>query len=199
MNFTHENSWNAFETILRQGLSLPDSWNQFIDFLEKIKSKAYWQELRKINYDQEKVAVTGWLNNLAAKSPIPDSVKSLWIGIAQLYDEKDDKEFYAYYLQGADDYDEQDIEWATTPSYEPVERYFVPATLNGIIYTIRDDKTDFSFLDWILPLAYSSFLFDNIIRTGLDKSKFIASQNQIHVSIGYNGGDFINLTSLKSK
>lgn len=197
MAFTHDKSWDAFETIFKNRLSLQDSWKQLIDFHEKIKAKKYWTELLSQNYTQEQKEVREWLNELAAKNPIPSSVKALWIGVAQLYDEKENKEFYAYYLQGADNYDEDDIEWATEPTYEPEEKYFVPDILNNINGIIKKDKKDFSFLDWILPIAYSSFLFDSVIRNELNKSKFLTYQSQLHVSLGYDGGDFKELTPIK--
>lgn len=197
MDFTHDKSWDAFETILQNRLSLQDSWKQLLDFHKKTKIKKYWAELLNQNYSQEQKEVAEWVNELVVKYPIPSSVRALWIGIAQLYDEKENKEFYAYYLQGADNYDENDIEWATEPTYDPDEKYFVPDILNNIISIVKMDKNDFSFLDWILPIAYSSFLFDGILRNELDKSKFLTSQRQLHVSLGYDGGDFKELTPIK--
>jgi hypothetical protein len=197
MDFTHDKSWEIFEMILEKRLSLQDSWKQLINFHEKIKAKKYWTELLSYNFMQEQQEVTEWLNELAVKDPIPSSVNALWIGIAHLYDDKENKEFYAYYIQGADNYDEDDIEWATEPTYDPDEKYFVPDILNSINALIKKDKKDFSFLDWILPIAYSSFLFDNILRNELNKSKFLTSQTQLHVSLGYDGGDFKELTPIK--
>jgi hypothetical protein len=197
MDFTHDKSWDTFEKILKKRLPLQDSWKQFIDFHKKIKAKKYWTKLLSHNYSQEQKEITEWLNELAEKNPIQGSVKALWIRIAQLYDKKEKKEFYAYYLQGANKYEEDDIEWVRKPIYNPDERYFVPDILNSIRDIIKKDKKDFSFLDWILPLAYSSFLFDNILRSELDKAKFIRSKKQLFVSIGYDGGDFIGLAPIK--
>ena len=197
MDFSHDKSWDAFETIFKRGLSLSDSWNLLLDFHEKIKAKKYWAQLRSLNHSQEQNEIKEWLNKLAIKNPIPSSVNALWIGIAQLYDEKENKEFYAYYLQGADSYEATDIEWATEPTYDPDGKYFAPDILNNISIIIKKDEKDFSFLDWILPLAYSSFLFDDILRKDLDKSKFLKSQKQLFVSIGYDSGDFKELTPIK--
>ena len=197
MDFSHDKSWNAFETILKKGIALPESWTLLIDFHEKIKTKKYWTQLRSLNHSPEQNEIKDWLNELAKKYPIPNSVKAIWIGIAQLYDEKENKEFYAYYLQGAETYDENSIEWATEPTYEPADKYIVPDILNNIRTITKKDNEDFSFLDWILPLAYSSFLFDDILRTGLDKSLFLKTQKQLFVSIGYDSGDFKELTPIK--
>ena len=82
MNFAHDASWNAFETIYKKHLSISESWNQLIDFHEKIKAKKYWTQLRNLNFSQEQNEIAVWLNDLVLKNPIPSSVKALWIGIA---------------------------------------------------------------------------------------------------------------------
>ena len=197
MDFSHDKSWDAFATIFKKAVSFSESWSRLIDFHEKIKAKKYWTQLRNVDHSQDQKEIKEWLNELPLKNPIPSSVKALWIGIAQLYDEKENKEFYAYYLQGADSYNENDIDWASEPSYEPEEKYFVPDILNNVRSKIKKDKNDFSFLDWILPLAYSSFLFNDILKTELDKSKFFNSQKQLFVTIGYDSGDFKELAPIK--
>ena len=74
MDFTHDKYWDAFEGILKNLLSLQDSWKKLIDFHEKIKAKKYWTELLNQNYTQEQKEVTEWLNELALKNSIPSSI-----------------------------------------------------------------------------------------------------------------------------
>jgi hypothetical protein len=197
MSFSYDKSWDTFEQLFSSKLPFPMAWNSLIEYHEQLRPAPYWNDLRELDSLAEQASIADWLNEACTKNPLPDSVKALWIGIALLYDEESNREFYAYYLQGADSYEAADIEWATEPTYEPEEKYYVSATLNQLREIISVDAEQFSFLDWLLPLAFSSLLFDEIIRTKLRKETFVHHGSKLFVSLGFDGGDFQELTPVQ--
>jgi len=130
---------------------------------------------------------------------IPEGVSdyfALWIGIVKLVD--NNKEVYAIYLTGSDSYDEDDIDWSTEPVYEPENRYVIVGVLNEIDEIIvNDNDGDYSFLDWILPLAYCALTFDDIISTKLNKKLFLNSKAKLFVSLGHDSGDYKDLSVIQ--
>ena len=51
-------------------------------------------------------------------------------------------------------------------------------------------------MDWILPIALSAFVFDEIIRTQLRHELFLINKEFQHVAVGFDNGDFIELTPI---
>ena len=198
MSFSYDKSWETFEQLFSSKLPFSETWNRLVDYHEQLRPASYWNDLRTLDSLAEQASIADWLNEACAKNPLPNSVKALWIGIALLYDEESEREFYAYYLQGADTYEEGDIEWATEPTYEQEETYYVPETLNQLREIISTDAEQFSFLDWLMPLAYSAMLFDETIRTKLKKETFVQKECKLFVSLGFDGGDFKELTPIQS-
>lgn len=196
MEFSYEGSWTALEEILGKREGIAASWEALIDFHAQIKPAAYWSALRNVDFTEERAEMADWLHELAETYPLPDSVQALWIGIVQFYDEEQRRTIYAYHVLGADAYDPQDAEWATEPSWQPELGHFVPDSLKMLNSALAEAKEDFSFLDWLLPVAASAFVFDNIIQTQLDHSKFRVATTPLPVTIGYDNGDFISLSPI---
>lgn len=186
------------EKTLNAELSITDGWNQVIDFHKNIKEKSYWTDLKQLDFETEQNELKDWLESLATDEPFGKEIIAFWIGINKFLDDSGD-ETYAIYLVGCESYDKEDIEWATEPTYLPEDRYFISGLLNEIDNKIRTDKDDYSILDWILPLAYSSLTINDLIENKLDSSKFLKYQDKILVTTGYDGGDFMNLKSIVKK
>lgn len=88
------------------------------------------------------------------------------------------------------------------PLYFPLNRYIDTAILNSIDSIIADDKKNYSFLDWILPIAYTALTINDIIATRLNKSLFLkfkkgffssGFKDKLFVTVGYDDGDVINI------
>ncbi len=197
MEYSYDKSWDAFEEILSAKLGIKESWNKIIDFHEAIKPKSYWSALRELDVEAEQDDIRDWMEQIVENSPIPNSTQALWIGITQLHDEETQKDYYAIYLTGSKNYDPEDIDWAVNPTYEPEENYGIVQVLTNLTSIISDDQEDFSYLDWMLPISYIAFSLDEIIRTNsLDKKLFLKKKNILHVTTGYDEGDFINITPI---
>lgn len=194
-NFDHDKSWDCLTKLVDAKLPVNEAWIKFIDFHEKNAPKTYWDKLKSMDLASEKEVIKGWLEDLAKNSPIPASVSALWVGMFK--HTQDDKEMYVIHLVGADAFSKDDIIWASTPSYIPQDRYAVPGILNEINSLIEKDKTDYHFLDWILPVAYSAFILDEVIRTSLDKSLFLKHKPELFFATGHDEGDYLDLTSIK--
>lgn len=196
MKFDRTASWDNFEETFDLKLPIDKSWEKIISFHEDAVPKPYWDALRRLNVEFEQIAIQKWLEQLVIKSPIPANVVALWIGIVKLMDKE--KEVYAIYLTGSDSYDEEDIDWATESTYEPSGRYLFIGILNEIDDIIVNDSSgDYSFLDWILPLAYCALTVDDIIRTKLNKTLFLTSRERLFVSLGHDSGDYKDLSAIQ--
>jgi hypothetical protein len=199
MNFEHDSSWDKLTELIESGQTTKTSWNHFIDFHADIKAKPYWANLKILDFDEEQVEIKNWIESLATKNPLDNDIISIWIGINRFTTKHADEPFYAMYLVGSKDYNDNDIEWATDPKYLPDDRYFISKALNDIDEEIKEDKEDFSYLDWILPLAYNALTLTEIIDSKLDKEKFLKFQEQIFVATGHDSGDFVNLKPIEKK
>jgi hypothetical protein len=198
MNFEHDTSWDNLENVVESGPSIKHGWAQIIDFHESIKDKSYWRDLKNLDIQAEQKQIQDWLESIVTEEPFDKSIVAFWIGINKFLDDAEN-EVYAIYLVGCDTYDEEDAEWATEPTYLPENRYFISGVLNEIDKRIKEDKQDYSILDWILPLAYCSLTLNDIIKSKLDISKFLKHRDTIFVTTGHDGGDYLNLSPIEKK
>lgn len=194
-NFDHDKSWDYLVKLFNSHLPVNEAWVKLIEFHEKDAPKTYWSKLKSMDLASEKELLKDWLQDLVSKHPLPASVSALWVGMFK--HTQDEKEMYVIHLTGADTYSKDDIVWASTPSYLPADRYAVPGILNEINSLIEKDKTDYHFLDWILPVAYSAFIFDEVIRTSLDKKLFLKHKPELFFVTGHDEGDYLDLTPIK--
>jgi len=195
MEFQHDKSWDCLERIFKNKLSAKKAWNDFIDFHEQINPKPYWTDLRNLDIENEQNDIVNWIQQLLTDSPLPESVQAIWIGILRLED--NGNEIPAIYLVGADTYDKDDIDWACEPTYLPENRYVLPGILKEIDDIIKTDNDNFEFLDWILPLAYCTFTFDEIVRIRIDKNLFLSKRDKIYVATGHDSGDYLDLSIIE--
>jgi len=196
MKFEHDKSWDNFETVFNSRLPIKNAWNKIIDFHEQTSPNSYWSSLRNLDVESEQKDIKEWLEQLVTHSPVPNSVVALWLGITKFLENS--KEVYVIYLIGSDAYNNNDIDWATEPTYEPENKYGILGVLNQIDSIIKTgDKDDYSFLDWILPLAYCALTIDEIIRTKLEKKLFLKSRNKLFVSTGHDDGDYKELSPIE--
>ena len=194
-NFDHDTSWDCLSKLFNSKLPVNEAWIKLIEFHEKNAPKTYWTKLKSLDLEAEKEVIKGWLEELAKKSPIPASVAALWVGMFKHV--QDEKEMYVIYLSGSDEYTKDDIDWAAHPTYLPEDRYAVPGILNEINSLIEKDKTDYHFLDWILPVAYGAFILDEVIRTSIDKTLFLKHKPELFFATGHDSGDYLDLTEIK--
>ena len=195
MEFQHDKSWDTFEEILETKTSARQAWTKFIEFHERSHPKPYWTKLKDIEIEEEQTNIVNWLHALVTKKPIPKKIVAIWIGLLKLAD-KNENEIPTIYIGGADNYDNDDGDWACDLKYLPDNRYAQPGLLQEIDLIAKTDDDSYEFLDWILPLAYCAFTFDEVIRTKLDKSLFIKHQEKIFITIGHDSGDYIALTPI---
>jgi hypothetical protein len=197
MEFNHDSSWDNFEKIFNSRPTFKDGWNKIIDFHEAITKKPYWTELRNVNFENELTEMKEWIEGVLTNYPITNDTIALWIGLIKILDENEN-ETYALYLVGSNTFDKNDIEWATEPTYLPENRYAIFEALDKIEQLTKNNgDNDFYFLDWILPLSFSALLIDECIRTNLNKSLFLTHNKEISIAVGFDSGDYYNLTTIK--
>jgi hypothetical protein len=196
MSFDHNYSWDNFENVVRSTPSVREGWNHIIDFHQTMKKKSYWNELKALDVESEKKKIGEWLEALVTDEPFNEKVLAIWIGITKFVDEVEN-EVYVIYLTGCEAYDSEDIEWANEPTYIPENRYFASEVLTEMTRKISKEDDDYSLLDWILPLAYCTLMFNDLIVNALDKSKFLKHRDKIFVATGHDSGDYWNLNPIE--
>lgn len=192
MDFAHEQSWNALISILALKLTADEAWSKFIDFHEQVAPKPYWTQLRQMDVPAEQSEILAWIQQLLNANPLPNTVVAIWIGIFK--SANNDKEIPTVYFSGADTYSKDDIDWACDPNYLPDDRYIQPSILHRIDEILIVDKRNYEFFDWIFPLAYCAFTFDEIFRSKINKKLLLASRSEIYVTVGHDSGDYVELT-----
>ncbi len=195
MEFQHDTSWDYLTELLRSKLKAQDAWMKFIDRHEKDLKRNYWADLRNLNINEEQAEIVEWIEKVVVDEPIPKTIVAIWVGIFKLA--SDDKEIPTIYFVGADTYDKEDIDWASDPTYLPDNRYVQPGILQQIDNAIRPDKENYEFLDWILPVAYCAFTFEEIIRTKLNKKLFLKNKSKVFAAVGHDSGDYVDLSPIQ--
>ena len=196
MEFQHDKSWEVLTNILNDKLSARQAWTKFIEFHQQNFSKPYWANLKEIEIEEEQRNIVDWLNAVVTESPIPKSIVAIWIGLIKVADEVE-TEIPTIYFGGADYYEKDDSDWACDLKYLPDNRYAQPGLLQEIDTIAKTDEENYEFLDWILPIAYCAFTFDEIIRTELNKCLFLNRRCSLYVTIGYDSGDYVDLTQIR--
>ncbi|GGH63974.1 hypothetical protein HNQ91_002404 [Filimonas zeae] len=196
MAFQYDKSWEIFTTILDSKSSARQSWTTFLDWHRQHSPEVYWCKLSDIAIEEDLTHFENWFTALVTASPVPEKVVAIWIGLLKA-SHGDNYEVPVMYMGGANSYDEEDGEWACDLKYLPDNRYAQPASLRQIDELAKTDKENYVFLDWILPLAYCAFILDEVFRTKIDKRLFLQHTNQLFITIGHDGGDFVNLSPLE--
>lgn len=191
--FDNEQSWDNFETIISEQLSVAEAWGKMIASLEAVKPKSFWATLRNIDIEAGRKIVKEWVEQTFIEDGISDDTQCFWISIAEYADENDAK-VYGLSITGYDVEDPDDLD-GDDPTFSPEENLIVPDDLVTIEQAINDDG-DYTFLDWLLPVAYCSFVLDDMIRNDLDKQNILRFKNSISVAVGYDGGDFMKLSTI---
>ncbi len=198
MDFSHKDSWNHFEKLYTEKLSIQEAWTRLIDFHEQVKPKPYWGALRQLDIVAEQEQLVAWVEQIVSASPISKKTIAIWIGITKIWDEENEREYYAIYLVGSDKYTKNNTDWALEPTYEPEHNYGIVKVLSDMDVLIRNDETDYTFLDWLFPIAYIALTLEDIInRNLLSKALFLNGKDKLYISTGYEEGDSLNLSCIE--
>jgi hypothetical protein len=197
MAFSYDDSWQSFESILSSKIGIQNSWHNLIDYHKSVVNKPYWDELRSLDVVYEQVEIKDWLEQLIKTSPLPPDITALWFGITQLVIEDVDHPLYSIYLNGAETYIADEIEWAVECEYDPDNKYIIPDVLDAVENIIKTDEENYSFLSWILPLAYCAFVLEEILTKQVNKSLFLKHQSILFVTTGHDSGDYISLSPIE--
>jgi|GEM_PF-2589910 len=198
MTYDHTESWQKLQELLAAKLPIAEAWKSIIDFHAAIKPKPYWETIRHLKVEDEQKDIIGWMEQILSDSPLHKSILALWIGLSRIWDEESEKEYYAIYLQGADKYDPEDIDWADEPRYDPENNYGLVGILTEVNDLIKEDEqADYEFLDAVLPLCYCALSFDEIIRNKqLDPSLFSRARQGLYITVGFEEGHHVDISRI---
>ncbi len=120
--------------------------------------------------------------------PLTNKIVALWLPIEE-YKEADNT-FYGARIIGCKSFDEEDNFWIKSQVYTN-DAVFILDSLEALMKHKRI-TVNFEFLDWILPLALYTFVFNEAIQQcNMDFEK------PIEIAIGYVDGDLMGLYPLK--
>jgi hypothetical protein len=193
MDFEYDKSWDSLTTVLEFKMTAKDAWMKFLELHEEMVQKSYWTDLKQIDVEAEQVHIVSWVTGMVTKEPIPKNIVALWIGVF-----KNQNEIPTIYFGGADKYNKDDSDWRCDLNYLPKNRYAQPGLLQEIDVISKTDEENYEFLDWILPVAYCAFTFDEIVRTKLDKNLFLKHKDKLFIAIGHDSGDFVDVTPIEN-
>ncbi|SEO81601.1 hypothetical protein SAMN05192574_113136 [Mucilaginibacter gossypiicola] len=199
MSTIHDAAWNNLISTINLSLPLRDSWDKIIISCSELIKVDYWDKLKQIDIEANQVGLALWMERLVTQSPLPENVSAIWIGIIKILNEDDngtEKEAYAIYLTGSENYAPDDAEWAVEPVYDPQHKYVIPDILNLVDDLLKSDQENYAFTDWILPLAYTSLAISDIINFRLKKENFLKYRQSLFVSVGFDDGDLVNVTPI---
>lgn len=194
MEYNYDKSWNILEGILKLKLPMKDAWSRFIEQQEHYLPIPVWLKLKQLQTENDKKDIVNWVRQVEIEDPIPKNLVAIWIGIVLL--DREEGEVPAICLQGSEIFDDNNIDWAITSTYLPRNRYAIPTVFHEINEIIKSDINNFEFLDWIVPLAYCAFMFDDIVRD-LNKELFEENLDKIYFTIGYDGGDYVKIARIE--
>lgn len=190
--------WDKFHTYLSSDTSPNNKFRSLILSISQITGDESLSKLSEINIETENQEMADRITEFVADSPIPNTIKAFWIGIFQYENEKNEI-VYGTHIVGCNTYASDDVEWACDPAYIPYERYFTIEVVNDFFQQIppTTEEDVFEVLDWIIPIAISSFNYKYVIESLVEKNIFLPFQEEIHFSCGYDSGDYIELLTLK--
>jgi hypothetical protein len=177
--------------LIQAQLPIEEAWNLLLNFHSKISPAPYWKLLAKLHVKEEQQSFLEWLENMLSEESPSQDVIAFWVGITLF--EHEGKEIPTIYFTGSNTYSVSDIEWACDPVYLPQNRYVQPPLLLQIKEIVSLDKENYTFLDWILPLAYLSFTFNDLFCIKPKLLPVPNNQSIVHFIIGYDDGDFVVL------
>lgn len=190
--------WEFYNNSLGQNNSLNNNWLQILDELSKDFPAELLNKFKTYDLEKERESVFDWLNETINKEPFDKNICSFWFGLEKFTtQDKPDDEFYCFYLVGCEEYDKDDIEWATDPVYLPENRYYSSSQFNEIYETIKKDEESFEILDWILPVAYFTYVLNDLIKSKWLNPLFLTHKKKIHISSGHDSGDYVNLSNIQ--
>lgn len=199
MAYDNDLAWDKMGMLISEQLPVKDKWQQFIDFHTEQEPGTFWETLRDLNVEKDSEEVQKWLEDMATNDPLHEQVSALWLGIIHMHSEELQRTYFALYCMGYDQYSPYDLEWALRPSYAPENRFFTPVVMNELIPAIAEEDCETqTYLNWILPLAYSCFLLDDIIKNSLNKEAFLEHKEILNVVCGYDNGDYGEISPIQT-
>lgn len=195
MNSAHDRSWQCLTDILASRASIKAAWETLLHFHRDLIADADLDTLRTLDVEKEQENFAAWLQHIFAESPVPAEISAFWIGLVKLVDGETVRP--AIYIAGSEEYDPNDADWACDPVYTPDDSYIYSDVLMKLDDVLKTDEDNYDLLDWILPLAYVAFTFDEIIRTQPVGSAILKQHTQVFVTVGYDNGDFIAVSDIR--
>lgn len=197
MEFEHDKSWSILKHIIALRLPAKEAWTQFIDAHEKAFGGSFWPDLKQVAIEKEQDDIIQWLQQIVIENPIPENIVAFWIGIVKFFDDQNNA-IPTIYIAGAENYELNDLKWTEELSYLPDKRYAQPEALRKMDNLALEDEENYGYLDWILPIAYCAFTFEDIFSR-INTQLFLTHQEKLFISTGHDSGDYIDLTPVTGK
>jgi hypothetical protein len=190
----HDQVWNIFQIQLSQQSTARKTWAQFVDALVQYGLPLDVVALKKItSIEQDIKDLKDWFLSNTRGIKTFSRTKAIWIALAEYYNEQDQKNIYALTMRGCTTYDDEHNFWSKDILWQNQASVIAPDALIELLCLIKPIDENFELLDWILPLALSCFIFNEILSDYIDPREVLQEQKIIEVGLGYNDGDYMGL------
>ena len=196
MTSSHIESWGILIENLAAKAGIVKGWNNILDFHSELFQSTGLDILRNLPVLDEQIGIRNWIDKLLLESPIPTSILAIWFGLFTMNDTEGQRP--VLYIHGSQLDPNDNGDWACQVDYQPLHRYVAPKVLLVVDSIVSKEQKNGSFLDWILPLSYCVLTLDEVVRARNDKILKTESTRSLHVAVGFDDGDFMEITPLLS-
>lgn len=184
MEITHDIAWKCFEENLKSPIPITQKWELLIESVVADANSSFTASLKSIDIASDMECISNWLNLMIEEAPIQATTKALWFGIFTGIHEGN--EIIVTYCHGFEHYNIDNLDWTTNPTYTPDNCYYAIDGLQQIMRIAKSETNNRNLLDWILPLAYCSFILFELLNNA-------AFSDDRKCVCGYDSGDYIFL------
>lgn len=198
-NNIHDSIWNIFQMHVTQTGTASEVWSKFVTVLGKQMVTLPTNQLLQLqNINQDIIDLTAWWkSNIAQVSKTKSKTKAIWIALQEYDSPSGEGTNYAYTMRGCSDYDDEHNFWVKQIAWHNEQLAIAPDSILEVQEIIKSLPSDqWEILDWILPLALSCFIFNEIITQHIDKSALLHDQKIVEAALGYMDGDYMGLAPI---
>lgn len=174
--------------IVDKNLSINDGMNELINYCNKKCESDIWNELRELDFNEEKECLIDWIEENLQDSPPEDHIDCLYFGLFDgVYD---DEETCGLYLSGAELEEGQDLEDLEL-EYKPDDMYANSEILYKTSKILKKSDNDIKQIgEYVIYLGYAVLIIKEISKSTYGLFNEI---NIKKIVIGFDEGDCISL------
>jgi hypothetical protein len=188
MGFNFANAYEFVKRTVESGSGVVDGMTDLIEYCEKKKRNVVWNELRRLNFNEDVERLREWLVEVLSTEPPANEIKAFWFGLFNPVLD-DGRVSCCIYVSGSTRFDEADWACWANDSYVPDGRYADSKVLDEI-YSLTNEKGVGDIGEYVLCLGYACLAVKQLCET-VPPELLLGSRDTRPVAIGFDSGDEI--------